>query len=81
MIRRPELLEEIDIALVELRGIAQPHELATLRELALDAQDVEEAQLPKVYEQFRSLRSFCESRKKSAAGHHIDYPPRGRRPR
>ncbi len=77
--KREELSEEIEIALVELKEIAQPHELSTLREMALDAREAEESQLPAIYEQLRSLRKFCESRKKSDANYRLGLLPRGRR--
>ncbi len=76
---REELVEEVEVAIAELKEIAQPHELATLREMALDAREAEEEQLPAIYEQLRSLRRFCESRKKSDANYRLGLLPRGRR--
>jgi len=36
---RTRVVEMIEIALVELRSIAQPHEIASMNELLFDAQD------------------------------------------
>jgi hypothetical protein len=60
---RDEIVEDIEVALVELRAVAQPHELASLRELRLDAKDAEsQDQLEKIAKQVKSLLAFCRSR-------------------
>lgn len=65
---RSEVLEFIAVALAELRGIAQPRELAELRELEMDAEDVDDLEhLRAVYAHAKNLRLFCERRKMSAA--------------
>jgi hypothetical protein len=63
---RAEVIESIDIALVELRSIAQPYELTQLNELRLDAEEAtDEEQLRKIADQLRSLREFSEMRHRS----------------
>jgi hypothetical protein len=63
---REEVIEAIEIARAELRPIAQPHEIAQLGELLLDAREAtDEDQLRKISDQLRSLREFSESRHKS----------------
>ena len=77
--RRAQVVEEIEIALVELRSIAQPHEIASLNELLFDAQDATSAdQLEPIIEQVKSLRAFCENRHRSDANFKQVIPP-GRR--
>jgi hypothetical protein len=64
---RHDLRETIEVALVELRAIAQPYEIAKLRELALDAEDaatVEE--IAEIAREVERLRAFCVSRAASA---------------
>ena len=77
-ISRLELLELIEITIAELKNIAQPHEISTLRELGFDAEEADSPdQLSAIQEQVRSLKSFCEKRARSA----ISMPavlPRGR---
>lgn len=76
---RAEVLELIEVAIIELKGVAQPHEVAQLRELGLDAVDAESpASLASIIQQVKSLREFCEKRAKSGGA----FPailPRGRR--
>ncbi|MFO0679313.1 MAG: hypothetical protein U0169_22490 [Polyangiaceae bacterium] len=73
MADEPELskdavIEDIAVALVELKSVAQPHELAALRELELDARDADTAdQLDQIARQVKNLRQFCESRTRSTA--------------
>ena len=63
------VVETIEIALVELRGIAQPRDIAQLSELLLDAKDTEDVeQLERIRQQVNALRSFCEGRHESGAG-------------
>lgn len=63
---REEVLEYIAVALVETRPMAQPRDLAALRELELDAKDAEsEDQLRAILGQAQNLRAFCEDRKVS----------------
>jgi hypothetical protein len=79
VIDRAEVLELIEVALIELKGVAQPHEIAHFRELGLDAEDAETPDaLATIVQQVKSLREFCEKRAKSGAA----FPailPRGRR--
>jgi hypothetical protein len=66
---RDEVIENIEVALVELKGIAQPRDLAELGELLLDAKDAHDAeQLQRIHEQAKSLRAFCEKRHTSSSG-------------
>jgi hypothetical protein len=63
-----EINEVVETLVVELRGTAQPHEIAQLRELALDATDAESPeQLEQIAAQVESLRVFCLNRAKSSA--------------
>ena len=66
---RESVVEMIEVALVELRGVAQPRDLAQLSELLLDAKETEDdEQLERIHEQAKSLRRFCESRRASGSG-------------
>jgi hypothetical protein len=78
--KQRQLVEYIEIALVELRGIAQPRDLADLRTLALEAEEADDdAQLDAILEQAKNLRKFAESRKASALRTPMQsYPPPGR---
>ena len=42
--KKDEVVEFIEVAIVELRGVAQPRDVAELRELAMDAKDAESAE-------------------------------------
>ena len=65
---KSEIIEFIEIALVELRGVAQPRDFAALRELLLDARDAKDAvQLTRIREQAEALRAFCEGRHDSGS--------------
>jgi len=64
---RAQLVLDIEIALVDWKPVAQPHELAALAELLLDAKDAEPEELPQVEAQFRGLERFVESRRASVA--------------
>jgi hypothetical protein len=65
---RDEVIELIEVALVELKGIAQPRDLAQLRELLLDAKDADDSeQLMRILEQAKGLRKFCEGRHDSGS--------------
>lgn len=76
---RAEVLELIEVAIIELKGVAQPHEVAQLRELGLDAQDADSPDsLANIVQQVKSLRAFCEKRAKSGAAFPATLP-RGRR--
>lgn len=78
-ITRIELLEMIEITIAELKSMAQPHEIATFRELGYDADEAETPeQLKAIEEQVQSLRSFCERRARSAISM-PSVPPQGRR--
>jgi hypothetical protein len=77
---RSQVIELIEISLVELRGIAQPHEVASLNELLLDAREAETSeQALQIEAQVKSLRDFCEKRARSAAAFHAVLPPGRRR--
>jgi hypothetical protein len=79
-VTREELIETIEVTVVELRGVAQPHEVATLRELALDAAEAEdEEQLALIARQVDSLRTFCMGRAKSSAALQLALPRLPRR--
>jgi hypothetical protein len=66
---RDAVVDTIEIALVELRQVAQPRDLAQLSELLLDAKDAEDdEQLERIHAQAKSLRKFCESRRASGSG-------------
>jgi hypothetical protein len=66
---RAEVIELIDVAIVELKDVAQPHETASLHELRIDAQDaIDEVSLRQILRQVKSLREFCETRKRSDLG-------------
>ena len=76
---RAQVLEFIEVAIVELRGVAQPRDVAELRELAMDAEDAETAeQLASIQQQAENLRAFCERRKMSSVKSPT-IPPSGRR--
>ncbi len=63
-----QVVEFIEIALAELKGFAQPRDMAQLSELLLDAKEAEDAeQLRAVERQAKALRAFCESRRNSGA--------------
>jgi hypothetical protein len=77
---RSEILEFIEVAIVELKGKAQPREIAELRELAMDAQDAEsQEQLVTIQAQAKNLREFCERRSRSTGSFMSVIPPPGRR--
>ena len=66
---RDSVVDMIEVALVELRQVAQPRDLAQLSELLLDAKETEDdEQLERIQAQATSLRRFCESRRASGAG-------------
>jgi hypothetical protein len=72
---REEIHETVESLLVELRGIAQPHEIAQLRELDLDAADAQQhEQLEQIAAQVESLRVFCLNRAKSSAALQLALP-------
>ncbi|MGO8997066.1 MAG: hypothetical protein ACLQVI_27440 [Polyangiaceae bacterium] len=72
---REEISETVESLVVELRGVAQPHEIAQLRELALDAAEAEAPeQLAKIAAQVESLRVFCLNRAKSSAALQLALP-------
>jgi hypothetical protein len=76
---RSDIVESIEIALVELRGVAQPHEVASFHELSLDAAEADsDEQLAAIAAQVESLREFCERRNLSNPGTRLDQLPRGR---
>jgi hypothetical protein len=73
---REEVLEYIEIAKVELKGMAQPRDIAELNELALDVKDAEsEEQLQAIYAQAKNLREFCERRSRSTGAMPRTIPP------
>ncbi len=66
--RREQLTLDLEVALVDWKGFAQPHELAQLAELLLDAKDAAtELELEQLAAQFRSLERFVASRRASTA--------------
>ena len=70
-----EINEIVETLVVELRGTAQPHEIAQLRELALDAAEAETPeQLAQIAAQVESLRVFCLNRAKSSAALSLALP-------
>ena len=76
---RAQVREYIEVAIVELRGVAQPRDVAELRELAMDAEDAEtDEQLASIHQQAENLRAFCERRKMSSVKSPTT-PPSGRR--
>lgn len=77
---RVDLLELIEVTIVELKNIAQPHEISTFRELGFDAEEADSPeQLQGILEQVTSLRTFCERRARSAIGMPAVLPPGRRR--
>jgi hypothetical protein len=77
---REEIDETVATLVVELKGIAQPHEIAQFRELALDAADADAPdQLAKIAAQIESLRNFCLSRAMSGAAHQLSIPVKRKR--
>jgi hypothetical protein len=65
---RVEVVEFIEVAIVELRGVAQPRDIAELRELAMDARDAEsDDELHGILAHAKNLREFCEKRTMSRA--------------
>ncbi len=75
-----EINEVVETLVVELRGTAQPHEIAQLRELALDARDAETPeQLTQIAAQVESLRVFCLNRAKSSAALALALPSLSRK--
>jgi hypothetical protein len=70
-----EIRETVEVLVVELKGVAQPHEIAHLRELALDAGDAETPeQLSQISQQVESLKNFCMNRAKSSAALQLALP-------
>jgi hypothetical protein len=77
---RAEINETIEVAVVELKSVALPHEIAHLRELAVDAAEAEtEEQLRQIAQQVESLRTFCQNRARSSAANAFDLPSVGPR--
>jgi hypothetical protein len=75
-----DITETIQVAVVELKGVALPHEIAHLHELAADAAEAEtEEQLAQIAKQVDSLRTFCQSRARSSAANTFDLPAFGSR--
>jgi hypothetical protein len=71
---REGILETVAVLVVELREIAQPHELAELRELALDAADADTPeQLAQIAAQVEGLRVFCLKRAQSQNALRLDF--------
>jgi hypothetical protein len=66
---KEELIEHIEITLVELRGLAQPNEVAELNCLLLDARETDNGeQIVAIWRQVDHLREFCELRSMSQIG-------------
>ena len=63
---RTEVVDTIEVAIVELRAIAQPRDIAELRELVMDANDAEsQEQLEGILAHANNLIAFCEGRRLS----------------
>ncbi len=66
---KDELIEHIEITLIELRGLAQPNDMAALNCLLRDAREIEnDEQIVAIWRQVDHLREFCESRSMSQIG-------------
>jgi hypothetical protein len=77
---RSEVLEFIEVAIVELKGMAQPRDIAELRELAMDVRDADsEDAIVQIRQQAQNLREFCEKRSKSTGKFPSVFPPPGRK--
>lgn len=77
---KQEVMEYIEEALAELRSVAPPRDLASLRELLLDVEETTEPEdLRHIAEQAQNLRSFLEKRAKSSTSMDSVRPPPGRR--
>ncbi len=77
---RAEIEETIQVSVVELKGLALPHEIAHFHELAADAADAEtEEQLALIAKQVESLRTFCQSRAHSSDANQFDLAGTGPR--
>ena len=64
---KDDLIEHIEITLVEVKGVAQPNDMAELSSLLLDAREAEsEEQRVAIRRQVDNLRAFCESRTMSS---------------
>jgi hypothetical protein len=75
-----EIIETVEVLVVELRGTAQPHEIAQFRELALDAAEAETPeQLAQIAAQVEGLRLFCLNRARSSAALSLPLPTFKRR--
>ena len=78
-----KLIATIESTIRALREIAQPYEIARLRELASDVRLVEtQDQLEAIDDEVASLRRFCEQRLKSSSRNPAVYltpPPSGPR--
>ena len=62
-----EVSEYIEVAIAELRGVAQPRDIAELRALMLDVLEAETLeQLSSIRAQAHNLREFCERRTSSS---------------
>ncbi len=62
-----ELIEHIEIALIEVKGVAQPNDIAELSSLLLDAREADsDEQCVAIRLQVDNLRKFCESRRMSS---------------
>jgi hypothetical protein len=73
---REEVLEYIEVAKMELKGMAQPRDIAELNELALDVNDAQsDEQLQGIYAQAKNLREFCERRSRSTGNMPRIIPP------
>jgi hypothetical protein len=73
-----EITEGIEAVMLELREVAQPHEIAQLYDLVNDAAQAQTPeQLRQIATQVKSLRAFCLSRTKSSGSYAT--PPRNRK--
>jgi hypothetical protein len=77
---RTEVTEFIEVAIVELRTMAQPREIAEMRELGMDARDAEtKEQLDSILAHAKNLREFCERRTRSTGNFPKMMTPKGLR--
>jgi hypothetical protein len=65
---RDDLASRMEVALVDWKPLAQPHELAELAELLLDVKDAADGELEALEKQFSGLEKFMAARKASSAG-------------
>ena len=66
---RDDLTLRMEVALVDWKPLAQPHELVALAELLLDVKDAaDDVELEALEKQFLGLEKFVAARKASSGG-------------